>query len=283
MAQSTLLALSALLLLGALLFLVYQTLIIRRDLAQLTMLVRKVPQKVNRQLSPGGQWWRLLTKKLMNETKQIEAMISLGKAQGWHLPTRKWAASPDILWLLTSLVRRIDAKRILDIGSGISTIRLAQASSADCRIISIDSNLEFAHRTRALVELASLTSRVEIRSSDLIEYTLDGVQTTWYERSVIDGIADLDLVFVDGPPASNGSYARFAALPLIYERLAPDCILVLDDLVREDEQRVFQRWLQMYPEFSSAVLDLEKGVGLLGRGKWHSLVADLGSSKPSPE
>jgi hypothetical protein len=58
--------------------------------------------------------------------------------------------------------------------------------------------------------------------------------------------------------------------------------LVLDDLVREDEQRVFERWLQMYPEFSSAVLDLEKGVGLLGRGKWHALIADLGAPESSP-
>lgn len=282
MAQSTLLALSALLLLGVLLFLVYQTLLIRRDLGQLTMLVRKVPQKVNRQLSPGGQWWRLFSKKLMNETKQIEAMISIGHAPAWHFSTRKWAASPDVLWLLTSLVGRIDAKNILDIGSGLSTIRLAQASSIDCRIISIDSSFEFAQRTKALVDLAGLTSRVEIRSSGFTEYLIDGVHTTWYEQSVLDGTLALDLVFVDGPPASNGSYARFAALPLIYERLAADCILVLDDLVREDEQRVFERWLQMYPEFSSAVLDLEKGVGLLGRGKWHALIADLGAPESSP-
>jgi len=46
---------------------------------------------------------------------------------------------------------------------------------------------------------------------------------------------------------------------------------------------VFERWLQMYPEFSSAVLDLEKGVGLLGRGKWHALIADLGAPESSPE
>ena len=46
MAQSTLLALSSLLLLGVLVFLVYQTLGIRRDLAQLTFLVPKDEQRV---------------------------------------------------------------------------------------------------------------------------------------------------------------------------------------------------------------------------------------------
>ncbi len=49
---------------------------------------------------------------------------------------------------------------------------------------------------------------------------------------------------VDGPPAYAAGHglARYPALPVLYDWLAPDATLVLDDAERPGEQEVLRRW-----------------------------------------
>jgi hypothetical protein len=59
--------------------------------------------------------------------------------------------------------------------------------------------------------------------------------------------------------------ARFPALPLLRERLSDRAVVVLDDLIRSDEQEIVSRWLTAYPELDDQRLKLEKGVAILRR------------------
>jgi hypothetical protein len=75
----------------------------------------------------------------------------------------------------------------------------------------------------------------------------------------------IDLLFVDGPPATTGHQARYPALPLLIGSLSPVATAVLDDLVVPDMQEVLRLWLDAYPDFSSEILPLEKQAALLRR------------------
>ena len=72
------------------------------------------------------------------------------------------------------------------------------------------------------------------------------------------GFIGIDMLLVDGPPGMTGPLARYPALPVFYEYLNNDAVIFLDDGVREDENKIMQRWLQEFPDLSSEVLDSEK-------------------------
>ena len=66
--------------------------------------------------------------------------------------TRSWAASPDVLLTLLELSQSSTPARILDLGSGMSTLVLAK-SAPQATIISIDNSAEFAGRLRSCLKL----------------------------------------------------------------------------------------------------------------------------------
>jgi hypothetical protein len=66
------------------------------------------------------------------------------------------------------------------------------------------------------------------------------------------------VLFVDGPLARSAPKARFTALPLLADRLAPRAIVVVDDVSRSDEHDMVQDWAARYPEFSVEKVQLER-------------------------
>ena len=73
----------------------------------------------------------------------------------------------------------------------------------------------------------------------------------WYDDAVVAAGLDvalrgelIDLLLVDGPPAYAAGHelARYPALPVLYDRLAPGATVVLDDVERAGEQEVLRRW-----------------------------------------
>ena len=89
--------------------------------------------------------------------------------------------------------------------------------------------------------------------------------TPWYARKAWEDLTGIDLLFVDGPPATTGHQARYPALPLLAGSLSPVATAVLDDLVVPDMQEVLRLWLDAYPDFSSEILPLEKQAAVLRR------------------
>ncbi len=73
----------------------------------------------------------------------------------------------------------------------------------------------------------------------------EGLRTALQGDPTDDLIDDLiDLLLVDGPPAyvAGMGLARYPALPVMLDRLAPGATLVLDDAERPGEQEVLRRW-----------------------------------------
>jgi hypothetical protein len=212
-----------------------------------------------------------LKKEIKQTFRQLEALQNLNSVlpAGGVLPaTRDWAASPDLLLVLVDLVITERPSLVVECGSGASTLWLALAMrrfGIDGRIIALDHDPVFGGKTRDFLARHDVSDLAEVRDAPLESFSLDGETYSWYARTAWEDLTGIDLLFVDGPPATTGHQARYPALPLLIGSLSPVATAVLDDLVVPDMQKVLRLWLDAYPEFSSEILPLEKQAAILRR------------------
>ena len=210
-------------------------------------------------------------KEIRQTFRQLEALQNLNAVlpAGEVLPaTRGWAASPDLLVVLVDLVITERPSLVVECGSGASTLWLALAMrrfGIDGRIIALDHDPVFGGKTRDLLARHHVRDLAEVRDAPLESFSLDGQSYSWYARRAWEDLTGIDLLFVDGPPATTGHQARYPALPLLSDSLSPVATIVLDDLVVPDMQEVLRLWLDAYPDFGSEILPLEKQAAVLRR------------------
>jgi len=212
-----------------------------------------------------------IKKEIKQTFRQLEALQNLSAVLPANdlLPaTRGWAASPDLLVMLVDLVISERPSLVVECGSGASTLWLALAMrqfEIDGRIIALDHDPVFGGKTRDLLARHDVRDLAEVRDAPLESFSLDGETYSWYARRAWEDLAGIDLLFVDGPPATTGHQARYPALPLLSGSLSPVATAVLDDLIVPDMQKVLRRWLDAYPDFGSEILPLEKQAAVLRR------------------
>jgi predicted O-methyltransferase YrrM len=211
-------------------------------------------------------------KKEIGQTfRQLEALQNLSAvlpANDVVPATRGWAASPDLLVVLVDLVITQRPSLVVECGSGASTLWLALAMrrfKIDGRIIALDHDPVFGGKTRDLLARHDVRDLAEVRDAPLESFSLDGETYSWYARRAWEDLTGIDLLFVDGPPATTGHQARYPALPLLRGSLSPVATAVLDDLIVPDMQKVLRLWLDAYPDFGSEILPLEKQAAVLRR------------------
>jgi predicted O-methyltransferase YrrM len=203
--------------------------------------------------------------------RQLEALQNLSAVLPVSdvLPaTRVWAASPDLLLVLVDLVIAERPSLIVECGSGASTLWLALALrrfGIDGRIVALDHDPVFGGKTRDFLARHDVLDLAEVRDAPLESFSFDGETYSWYARQAWEDLTGIDLLFVDGPPATTGHQARYPALPLLSGSLSPVVTAVLDDLVVPDMQKVLRLWLDAYPDFSAEILPLEKQAAVLRR------------------
>jgi predicted O-methyltransferase YrrM len=216
-------------------------------------------------------------KEIKHTFRQLEALHNLNAM----LPTtevlpasRGWAASPDLLLVLIDQVITGRPSLIVECGSGASTLWLALAIrrfGIDARVVALDHDPVFAGKTRDFLVRHGVGDLAEVRDAPLENFTLGGEIYAWYTRAAWEDLTGIDLLFVDGPPEATGHQARYPALPLLNEALSPAAVVVLDDLVVPDMQKVLRLWLDTYPDFGSETLALEKQAAVLRRGSLKAL------------
>jgi predicted O-methyltransferase YrrM len=208
-------------------------------------------------------------KEIKQTFRQLEALQNLSAvlpASDVLPATRGWAASPDLLLVLVDLVISERPSLVVECGSGASTLWLALAMrrfKIDGRIVALDHDPVFGGKTRAFLARHDVHDLAEVRDAPLEDFSLDGETYSWYARRAWEDLTGIDLLFVDGPPATTGHQARYPALPLLSGSLSPVATAVLDDLVVPDMQKILQLWLDAHPGFGCEILPLEKQAAVL--------------------
>jgi predicted RNA methylase len=202
---------------------------------------------------------------------QVEAMInlhSLVRVSNGMPATRGWAASPDFLLTLVSLVEQHRPTTVLDLGSGSTTLWMASAMRTfgiEGRIVAVDHDEKYAAHTRQALVAHGLEKFAEVRHASLTDLELAGETWPWYDLSVFADVRDADLLVVDGPPGVLRSQARYPALPVLADRLTARARVVVDDYRRDDETAMVARWREELPGWALRELPHEKGCAVLSR------------------
>ncbi|MEQ7129276.1 class I SAM-dependent methyltransferase [Actinopolymorpha sp. B11F2] len=203
--------------------------------------------------------------------RQLEALQNIYAVAGVDRPmppTRGWASSPDLLLLLADLVERARPSLIVECGSGTSTLWFAMVLrrfEIPGRVIALEHQQQFVDNLRDRLDGHGLGGLVDVRYAPLEPVRVGEAEFQWYARDAWKDLKDVDLLFVDGPPGILGEHARLPALPLLADHLHPDGVVVLDDMIRTDEQEVLAEWLRTCPDFTAEEVPLEKNAALLRR------------------
>jgi predicted O-methyltransferase YrrM len=199
-------------------------------------------------------------KQSMIAYRQTEAFIQLSNLMQFKSaipPTRSWAASPDLLLLISETVKKNKPALVVELGSGVSTLVCAKSGAR--KVISIDNSEQYGGKTRDLLKEHKVRG-VEIRIAPLRPYA-NGSE--WYEVSALKDLKKIDLLIVDGPPGSKNPEARYPALKEFKDKLSAKAIVIIDDVNRDGERKLAEDFAKALPNHTLTILDHEKGTAII--------------------
>lgn len=204
--------------------------------------------------------------------RQVEALFSLFSTLRPDLPfpdTRDWAASPDFLKKLTELILKQETQMVAEAGSGVSTLVIGYCLKRLGRgkVISLEHDERFVTATNELINFHGLTQFACVIHCPLVKVDIGDETFLWYSMEGVRFEKPIDVLVVDGPPATGQEFPRYPALPLLSAHLAKNAFILLDDGRRAGEIRTNNRWTAEFPPITSEFLPLEKGAFLLRRGE----------------
>ncbi len=170
-----------------------------------------------------------------------------------------WAISKP---LAVELARRLEAtrpRRILELGSGTSTVVLADyATRHDAQVVSLEHERQFCEKTRDMLIQLGLAGVVDVKLAPIKSiHWQHKVRYPWYGAELS---GKFDFIFVDGPPLKVGRQATLFGLA---DHLEPNWELWLKDGYREHERACIAIWKEHF-RFSGALYGLDhKGVWIL--------------------
>ena len=209
----------------------------------------------------------LESKRQKDENIWLRETLSLPQA----LPRADgFAAADDFLALLVRVIRALARDQqppsILELGSGISTLVIAQtlAQLGIGPLRSLEHEARFAARTRRWLAKQNLSDSCEVLHAPLQPCPPETGTSNWYDRSVLPAEAQFDLLVIDGPPAWFFSpMARAPALPMLADQLAPRALILLDDYQRRGEHHCVANWQAQFPHLQVAEIATRKGTAIL--------------------
>jgi precorrin-6B methylase 2 len=211
----------------------------------------------------------MVVEEAMLSVKARERVISSWELlEHQHTPKTKWSISNALALELAEHLERTRPERILEIGSGFSTVILAAhaARYEDVRVVSLEHSKRYKeHTQRGLEKLGLTNERVDLKLANLREHKFsERERFLWYDLRAAGIDETFDFVFVDGPPKTHGRWGVLFGLP---DYLRSGWEMWVDDGLRQHEQKCLKLWKQQL-EFSHVRCDIDgKGLLILRDGK----------------
>jgi predicted O-methyltransferase YrrM len=208
--------------------------------------------------------------RLREELGQLRCIASLAPL-GFRYPVSfesGWTLSPDVALSLAEHIARLRPRVVVECGSGTSTVVMASCLRAigAGRVVALEDVPALAERAAALLALHGVADHATIVHAPIVRQDVGGETWDWYRcEEALRGIDAIDLLVVDGPSTVRDPLARYPALALLADRLAPRAVVILDDGKRAGERAVAARWLRHHPDFEGRLLETQKGMWILAR------------------
>lgn len=153
---------------------------------------------------------------------------------GWG--DEAWSA--ESIYLISCLEHARQCRGpILECGSGLSTLLIgAVVQKTGNLLCSLEHQKIWGDRLVKQLKRYGITS-VHLHVRPLKDYA----DFAWYQAPEIVTTNKYALVVCDGPPSATRG-GRYGLIPMMKTRLAPGCIILLDDAGRTHEQLLANRW-----------------------------------------
>lgn len=200
-----------------------------------------------------------------NTFRQLEDLQFLYYGLSPRLPlprTRGWAASPDFLRVIAEHIADRRPATILELGSGVSTIICAYVLEkiGSGKVYALDHDEKYLGATLRQVRDHGLGTYAALIHAPLVPNRVS--RSPWYDLAGLPDI-NVDMLIIDGPPASTTPLARYPAIPLLLGKLTENAVIILDDSARSGEQECIRRWQQEHSELRAEHIACEKGCTVL--------------------
>ncbi|MCL4768132.1 MAG: class I SAM-dependent methyltransferase [Hyphomicrobiaceae bacterium] len=195
----------------------------------------------------------------LSSLQEIREIVGPGVPIG---PLRGWALSPDALLMLLRDITARTSPRVMEFGSGESTIAIAAALRAlgAGSLISIEHDANFSARIAMRLRQLDLETLVDLRVLPLCSHE-PRLGLPAFNSYDLKGLADdFDVVLIDGPIVYFGVATRSIPLEWCISRMGPGKTVYLDDAARPEETAVIEAIRISHPQLNIEFIETEKGL-----------------------
>ena len=172
-----------------------------------------------------------------------------------------WAIGEEKYSEILQALSGIKVEKIIEFGSGRSTVRLQQ-DFPNAQIISIENKEEFYTETLELLQNHQAKNVVVLHRP--IKQIRIGIRSyLTYSLKSEDLNGDIDFALIDGPVESETLRGREAPLYMIFNRLKVNGLIVLDDYHRDSSKIVVKNWLNTYGNNLRLLNSSHEGIAVL--------------------
>ena len=166
-----------------------------------------------------------------------------------------WKADTYFLWRIVHAIETLRPREVVELGCGASSLVIAKALEANGggRLTSLDQHADFLAATARW--LAEYGLAPAMRHAPIVEDASEWSHS-WYALPPLP--AEIDLLVIDGPPWTLNPFVRGRA-EVLFDRIRPGGMVLLDDAARPGERVVAQRWKRAWPQFEFRLLPGAKG------------------------
>ena len=166
-----------------------------------------------------------------------------------------WKADTYFLWRIVGAIEKLRPREVVELGCGASTLVIAKSLELNGggRLTSLDQHAGFVEATAKW--LASHDLEASLRHAPISEDPSHWSHC-WYDLPSLP--QEIDLLVIDGPPWTLNPFVRGRA-EVLFDRIAPGGMVLLDDAARPGERVVAQRWKRDWPDFDFTLLPGAKG------------------------
>ena len=153
--------------------------------------------------------------------------------------------------ITTLLLQMSPVERILEFGSGPSSVRLAMAFS-EAQVLSVEGDWRNFAETIDLMQTFWDKRNLSIKYRPIKLKFYGAAEFLTYEDGMFwddlwDDQEEMDCVIIDGPPVYT-LRGREACLYQVYDQLRIGGLVILDDFRRSFEKQIVENWLSVYPD-----------------------------------
>lgn len=207
--------------------------------------------------------WPFLAYSLWGGTKASKRRLlaRLGLADDALPNLGSWKADTGLLHRIVDAVEELRPANVVELGAGATTLVCARALQlhGGGTLHTYDQHAGFVEQTRQWVTSEGLAPQMHHAPLGPPPGDWPGL---WYQLS--DLPETIDLLVIDGPPWTLHPQVRGAA-EVLFERLSPGGMVLLDDAARPGERLIARRWAKRWPQMTFRRLGGSTKGTLVGR------------------